>query len=171
MFFRKNPNTYKSPIAALLWSITLPGFGHLYNRDYVIGILLIVWEITINNMTNLNFSLFLAINFELEKSYEVQNLQWGLFFPSAYAFSMWHSYNRAKEINHALKIKGIKKPKKTVETLGLFFGLAVGMTTGVALNFFNSPIYSGIFLGILFGFFGHIIEKIVQKVYKNNEND
>lgn len=47
---------YKSPYAALFWSCVLPGFGQFYNKDYIVGAVLIVLEFLINLNSNLNLS-------------------------------------------------------------------------------------------------------------------
>ncbi|MBT2728272.1 hypothetical protein J7E63_15165 [Bacillus sp. ISL-75] len=48
---------YKSPFAAMLWSCVLPGFGQLYNKDYIVGAVLIGLEFIVNLNSNLNISL------------------------------------------------------------------------------------------------------------------
>lgn len=47
-------NTYKSPVAAALWSALMPGFGQFYVRDYVHGFLLLAIELGLNSFSNLN---------------------------------------------------------------------------------------------------------------------
>ncbi|WP_423751949.1 DUF5683 domain-containing protein [Heliobacterium chlorum] len=44
---------------AALWSTVIPGFGQIYNREYLKGFILIFLEILINNFSNLNESIFL----------------------------------------------------------------------------------------------------------------
>ncbi|MDV2687061.1 DUF5683 domain-containing protein, partial [Alkalihalophilus lindianensis] len=48
---------YQSPYAAMLWSLVLPGFGQLYNKDYVIGFVLLVLEFLVNLKSDLNITL------------------------------------------------------------------------------------------------------------------
>jgi TM2 domain-containing membrane protein YozV len=48
---------FKSPVAALLWSFTLPGFGQIYNEQYFLGIIFMLWELGINTISQLNLSI------------------------------------------------------------------------------------------------------------------
>lgn len=96
----KKEDTYKSPVAAMLWSFALPGFGQLYNRDYIIGLLLVVWEIIINLYSNLNLALMHSFHWDFEQAHDIINYEWGLFYPSVFAFSLWHAYNKAKAITY-----------------------------------------------------------------------
>jgi TM2 domain-containing membrane protein YozV len=60
-----NEVVYKSPWAALLWSIAIPGFGQFYNRDYFFGMVLMVWELFVNLIANINEMVFWSFKGEL----------------------------------------------------------------------------------------------------------
>lgn len=79
---------YKSPVAALLWAITMSGFGQYYNGQYIFGTLLFVVEILINGLSGLNASILLSFQAD-NQSHDIFNYQWGLFYPSTYIFSIW----------------------------------------------------------------------------------
>ncbi|GAA0615439.1 hypothetical protein GCM10009001_35920 [Virgibacillus siamensis] len=165
----KKADIYKSPVTAMLWSFALPGFGQLYNRDYLLGLLLITWEIVLNLYSNLNIALMHSFHGDFAKAHEIINYEWGLFYPSVFAFSMWQAYNKAMAIRHRHKYD---TELKKVYFTGLFFGLTAGMNIGLTahihlkvkmLQFLDAPVFSGVFLGIIGAGLGHLIEMFVEK--------
>ena len=115
MTFNKKVNVHKSPLAAALWSVAFPGLGQIYNRDYIVGFAVLVGELIINIMAKLNLAIFYAFTGNFQLSVQVIDYQWGLFYPSLYAYSIWSAYNRAKEINHELTLAGtVPQPKTTI---------------------------------------------------------
>jgi TM2 domain-containing membrane protein YozV len=155
---------YKSPWSALLWSFALPGFGQIYNGQYILGFVLILMEIAVNSMATLNLSLLHTYHWDLKLSHDVVDYQWGLFYPSIWGFSMWHGFNKAKAINHYLKQQGILPPTKQAHFLGLFFGLVAGMHIGLLMHhMFKSPVLSGLCLGIIGANLGHLTERIIHR--------
>lgn len=154
----------KNPGAALLWSFACPGFGQLYNRDYLIGLTLLALELVINLKSNLNLALLYTYHGYFLQAHDVANFEWGLLYPSLWSFGMWQAYNRAKEIN-----TGYAAAKRNLT--GLFFGLVAGMNMGLILNIpafhsslkkismLTSPVVTGLLLGVLGAFIGHQIQK------------
>lgn len=162
MSFKKKINVYKSPKSAMLWAIAFPGLGQLYNRDYIVGFSVFLSEFIINVLSQLNLAIYHSFIGEFEQSFQVINMQWLLFYPSIYAFSIWDAYNRAKEINLQLEKDNITPPTKTItKYTGLFFGFLIGILFGVFWFTKIGPIFGG----LLFGFIGAIIGNIVEKVY------
>lgn len=69
----RSSRPYKSPNAAMLWSLVLPGFGQLYNKNYFIGIILLVLEFLINLKSHLNLVLVNTFNGDLLDAHESAN--------------------------------------------------------------------------------------------------
>ena len=159
-------NTYKSPVAAMLWSIAFPGMGQLYNRDYLIAFALIILEMVINEMAKVNSAIYFAFTGQLEKSYQVINFQWALYYPSFYSFAIWHAYNSAMTINHHLKMNNIVLPPRTTYFIGLFFGLMVGLNLGLQWSFWVNPIFGALSGGLIGATLGHVIEKVFHILKK-----
>jgi hypothetical protein len=162
---------YKSPIAALLWSVMMCGFGQFYNGQYIFGTLLLVCEFATNVLSQLNLSILHSFHLNHQTAHDVVDFQWGLFYPATYLFSIWQAYNKAIIINCLQQ--GEKPPGKTYLT-GLFVGMTLGMNFGVFWHhhFLNeyfifkhlaSPVMNGLFLGFLGGITGHMIEKYMAK--------
>ncbi|WP_100010167.1 hypothetical protein [Lentibacillus sediminis] len=160
----RKDDTYKSPVAAMLWSFALPGFGQIYNRDYFLGLLLVVWEIILNLFSNLNLSLMYTFHGNYEQAHGIINYEWGLFYPSVFAFSLWQAYNKAKAITYRQEHQ---EELRKVYFTGLFFGLTAGMNLGLTthhiypaevLQFLAYPVYCGLFFGVVGAVVGHLIE-------------
>lgn len=158
---------YKSPVAALLWSITMAGFGQYYNGQYIFGTLLFLFELITNGLSGVNASILLSFHGDLQAAHDVFDIQSGLFYPSVYIFSIWQAYNKAIIIN--CQQDGKNPPKETYLT-GFFFGYVIGMNLGVYwhasflygipfLEFLVSPIFNGLILGMVSGSIGHLIER------------
>ncbi|MEN1968540.1 hypothetical protein WMZ97_10750 [Lentibacillus sp. N15] len=159
---------YKSPVAALLWAITMSGFGQYYNGQYIFGTVLFIAEVLINGLSGINASIILSFQADI-KSHNVFNDQWGLFYPSAYIFGIWQAYNKAIVINYHQD--GEDPPRETYLT-GFFFGYVIGMNLGVYwlplskipyLKFISSPIVDGLIIGLIIALTGHLIERYNKK--------
>lgn len=79
----------------LLWSIAFPGFGHILNRKYIIGILLIFLEILINVQGHLNTIIVSSFQGNIDLAIEQTNYQWLMFYPCLYFFAMWDAFKDA----------------------------------------------------------------------------
>jgi hypothetical protein len=80
---------------ALLWSIALPGFGQLLNREYLKGIIFIALEFIINVQSHFNEIILQSFNGNIEKAIEGTEYQWLMFYPCVYFFAMWDAYKDA----------------------------------------------------------------------------
>src|SRR5438128_550588 len=110
---------YKSPYAAMLWSLILPGFGQLYNKDYLVAFVLMGWELVVNLNSNLNVQLVQAFNGNLHAAHQSINYAWGVFYPSIYGFAIWQAFNFAKAHNE--RLAGKEDYRRTYFT-GFFVG-------------------------------------------------
>lgn len=168
----RQKQVYKSPVAAMLWSVALPGLGQLYNRDYIPAFLLIVLEFLVNYLSNLNLAILFSFNGELLQAHEIIDYRWGLFYPAIYGFAIWQAYNHARQANQ--KITGEEAPNRTYFT-GCLFGMVIGMDLGIfwhdltlferipTLALLHFPVHNGLVWGILGAIIGIIIEKIYYK--------
>ena len=151
---------YRTPWVAALWSLFLPGFGQFYNRDFLVGIVLMAWEILINSKANINTSVYHTFNGNYKNACEVLNFQWALFYPSIYAFSMWQAYNRAKTINHMLMLRGIPAPEKATHFNGLFMGLLLGLFFGIVWCLWGSPTAGAVGGGLIGALAGLLLDRL-----------
>lgn len=82
-------------IGAMLWSIALPGFGQILNRQYMKGILLIGLEFLVNVMGNLNQVIVFSFIGETQLAIDQADYLWIMFYPCLYFFAIWDAYKDA----------------------------------------------------------------------------
>ena len=165
----RNTRPYKSPNAAMFWSLVLPGFGQLYNKDYFAAIILLILEFTINLNAHLNLVLVNSFKGDLITAHQSADYSWGLFYPSLYGFALWQAYNSAKVNN--MRLEG-KAPEKRTYLTGFILGIVIGMDFGLfwhdshiikRLPLLDYPVFNGIALGLLLGLLIHLLEMGVYR--------
>ena len=167
----RSSRPYKSPLAAMFWSVVLPGFGQLYNKDYFIGIVLLVLEFLINLNSHLNLVLVNTFKGDLLQAHQSMDYGWGLFYPSIYGFAIWQAFNSAKANNHKLEGKAVVE---RTYLSGFFLGLVIGMDFGLfwhdssvikMVPILDYPVFNGVLVGLVLGIIGNLAEK---KLYRNS---
>jgi hypothetical protein len=152
---------YRSPNIALLWSLAIPGFGQIYNKDYLAGVLLVVLEFLINTRANLNLSILYSFRGQFWLACQSANLQWLLFYPCVYSFASWHAYTRALQNNR--NGSRVLADEQSPSFIGQFIGVAAGGTLGIIYSYYIGPILCGLIgmgLGCAAGF---IVEHLLRK--------
>ena len=81
----------------LLWSIAFPGFGQLLNKQFIKGLLFISLEILVNYQAHFNQIIPYSFQGYPERAIAEANINWLLFYPCIYFFSMWDAYRNAGE--------------------------------------------------------------------------
>jgi len=82
-------------IEVILWSIALPGFGQLLNKQVIKGIIFILLEVVINMYSHFNSAIMLSFLGDIKGATAVTNYQWLMFYPCVYFYSMWDAYKFA----------------------------------------------------------------------------
>ena len=160
----EKPETFRSPWAAALWSAALPGFGQLYNRDYLVGLLLLFLEMTVNLKSRLNLVIFYTFNGQFAQSLAVADLQWLLFYPCLYAFAVWQAHQSALEHNRRLEACGLPRPSPLTRFSGPLLGAAAGGTLGVIWGLAGSPLLGGL-AGLAAGLLlGALLESLAARL-------
>jgi hypothetical protein len=81
----------------LFWSIAFPGFGQLLNRHFFKGIVFIVLEMVVNTNAHFNRVIQLSFNGEMRMAVAAADIDWLMFYPCIYFYSMWDAYKNAGE--------------------------------------------------------------------------
>lgn len=150
----------RSPTIAMLWSVCIPGFGQLYNRDFIAGLLLVILEFAINVNAHLNLAILYSFRGQVTLASQVTDYQWLLFYPCVYAYSMWQAYNKALEINQEKTGNHVDDQKHSLYN-GHFIGSAMGGTLGIIYISVIGPVFGGI-LGMIIGAaLGSLAERIL----------
>lgn len=85
----------KNSLEKLLWSIAFPGFGQLLNHKYLKGLMFIGLEFLVNYYSDFNVAIVSSFNGHIDQSFEQLNLNWIMFYPCLYFFSMWDAVKDA----------------------------------------------------------------------------
>ncbi|WP_078427997.1 hypothetical protein [Alkalihalobacterium alkalinitrilicum] len=80
---------------AIFWSIALPGFAQILNKNYIKGILFVLLEFLVNVQANFNEIIMLSFLGEIQTAIDRTDFQWLLFYPCLYFFAMWDAYKDA----------------------------------------------------------------------------
>jgi hypothetical protein len=170
----QNPKKrYKSPFVAALWSIFIPGFGQFYVQDYIPGLVLVIFEVALNLLSNLNVAIYYSFTGNFNKAASVIDMEYGLFYPSVYVYNIWHAYNKAKADNAELEEQGVPRQQSINKHTGFLYGVGLGMFFGLiyrigssSMTFLHSPVFNGILMGLIGGFVGWSIEMIYIRMSK-----
>src|SRR3954468_10828000 len=83
-------------IIAGLFSILMPGFGQMYNKQFIKGFILLLIEHYDNVTAHINKAIFLDFNGYHQQALEVTNFQYLLFYPGFYVYTVWDAWYYAK---------------------------------------------------------------------------
>jgi hypothetical protein len=98
------------------------------------------------------------------------DINWLMFYPSVFVFSIWQAYNHARFFNH-LHTKEEKEDPIRPEYTYMSFGWVVGANFGIYYPFLVSPLFSGIGFGLVLGIIADKIEKyMIVRMEERNEN-
>lgn len=87
----------KNPWIAAWWSAAFPGLGQIMMCKYIVGFILICWEIFINQQAHLNSAIYLSMIGQFEKAKHVLDLRWFLVYIPIYIYGIWDGYVRTVE--------------------------------------------------------------------------
>lgn len=143
------------PIMAIVWSVAFPGFGQIYNQQYLKALLFLFLEFVINLFSHLNQSIIHSFFWEISLSQSVLNYHWVMFYPCVYVIPMWDAYAVAYKQEHS------KQPPSEAAipfTLGAMFA-TVGVIYGS--RFIPGPIFLPIILIICGSLIGIWIKSLL----------
>lgn len=151
---------------ALLWSLAIPGFGQLYNGDYLLGVVLVILELLINVKAQINLAILFSFRGQYLQALQITDYQWVLFYPCVYTFSLWQAYNRAIEINFASGNKLSSHPKTYYNEA--FILSAIGGTLGIIYCDTFGPICGGL-IGMAAGAVSGLLVVGINKAYHRQD--
>ncbi|MCT8138175.1 hypothetical protein H1D32_10665 [Anaerobacillus sp. CMMVII] len=109
----------RQPWVAMLWSILMPGMGHLYLKRIPTGFfILLCWTICIY-FSNILPAIHLTLLGDFASSTAILDAQWALFMPSLFGFAIYESYSLTVEYNKLFKIQQSEYLKKEYQSLEL----------------------------------------------------
>ncbi len=146
-------------LEAILWSIALPGFGQILNKQIIKGILFITLEFLVNVFSNFNTAIMLSFLGDFEGAANAIDYQWLMFYPCLYFFAMWDAHrsatqNRSKYIYlpyvfsaYLVTVGLMLSPKLTIfgMNIGPVFMPMLFVIPGLLIGFLIKAILSAIF--------------------------
>ena len=100
----------------------MPGLGHLYLGNKIIGILFIAYTGIFMIFSELNNAIFYAFSGDFQKANSIFAENPSIFFPAVYSFAIWHAYNYDVIVR--------KDRSSEYKLTGFFFGLLIGGVPG-----------------------------------------
>lgn len=84
-------------VIAAIFSILMPGFGQIYNRQLTKGVIFVIFEHFDNMGAKINQAIILDFNGMHQQALEVTNFQYLLFYPGFYVYAVWDAWYYARE--------------------------------------------------------------------------
>jgi hypothetical protein len=134
------------------WSAAFPGFGYILVGDFVLGFILMMFELAVNTLANINSSIFYSMIGDFDQAKEVIDKKWFLAYMAIYVFAIYDSYRRAIEYNKAY-ILAYREKKQDLN----FFDIApLGIGHLDKVSPANSVIWAALSSGISSMYFKNI---------------
>lgn len=131
-------------IISALFSILMPGFGQIYNKQLFKGIVFVVFEHFDNMLGKINACIQLDFNGLHQQALETVIYDAMLFYPGFYVYSVWDAWYYAK--------KGADKTKTAIPfVIGGFLG-EMGAIFSVKLPFPTLTVGLLMIIPMLIGF-------------------
>jgi hypothetical protein len=89
----------RNPILVIIWSLFMPGLGHLYNHKTVTAFFLIICSVIFFYFSHTLEAVSLLFLGKVNEATEVLDPEWFLFLPSVFGFAIYDSYINAVENN------------------------------------------------------------------------
>lgn len=113
---------------AALFSMLMPGFGQIYNHQFLKGVFLLAVEHYDNVFGKINTAIHLDFNGFHQKALEAANFQYVLFYPGFYAYTIWDAWYHAKP-----------NANKTTSAIPFFIGGILGEFGAIFATRFYIP--------------------------------
>jgi len=81
---------------AALFSMLMPGFGQIYNGQFMKGVFFVLIEHFDNALGQINKAIHLDFNGLHQQALEAANFEYVLFYPGFYAYCIWDAWYYAK---------------------------------------------------------------------------
>lgn len=109
----------RQPWLALIWSVLMPGMGHLYLKRTPNGFVILFCWIISNYFSNFLTAFHLTLLGDFAGAKEVIDPQWALFLPSLVGFAAYDSYTSAVEYNRLFNTEQAEYLEKEYQLLDL----------------------------------------------------
>jgi len=84
-------------VIAALFSMLMPGFGQIYNNQFLKGVIFVIFEHFDNIFGNINHAIYLDFNGLQHQALNQVVHEYILFYPGFYVYVVWDAWYHAKE--------------------------------------------------------------------------
>ncbi|WP_167751388.1 hypothetical protein [Lentibacillus salicampi] len=89
----------RSPWVAVMWSFFMPGTGQLYIHRIVVAFFIVSWSVVIVYFSHFLEGIHYLVLGNIHKANTVLDIEWLMFIPSVYFFSIYDAYVNTVENN------------------------------------------------------------------------
>ncbi|MFD2043006.1 hypothetical protein ACFSTA_01650 [Ornithinibacillus salinisoli] len=89
----------RKPWVALMWSVVIPGLGHLYLHKVITGFFMFGYTVVILYLGHIPEAIHHTMTGNFDKAIQALDMQWTLYIPSIYLFILYNAYSSAVELN------------------------------------------------------------------------
>ncbi|WP_311202035.1 hypothetical protein [Aquibacillus koreensis] len=89
----------RSPVFAFIWALFIPSLGQFYQQRILASFFTLLWTVIFIYFSNFLEGFIYLLQGDFARSTEVINIQWLLFIPSFYFFTVYQSYTETVELN------------------------------------------------------------------------
>jgi hypothetical protein len=171
----------RNPWTVTMWSIAFPGFGHFLLNKYFRAFALFLWEIYINQASNLNEAMVYSFGGNFDAAREVLEPRMVLMYIPVYLFAIWDSYRTTVDLNNIYTLAKREDARFNSFSLGPLginyldkrkpiMAFAWSMTMPSLGQFYVHRIPLAIFILIwtaLFTYYSHFFESLVYLLNGN----
>jgi hypothetical protein len=94
----------RNPYVIAFWSFVFPGLGHIILSKYLMGYLLFIWEVIINQKAHINLAILYSFTGRFQMAKDVLDINWVLLYLPTYIFAIWNSYRITVDLNNQFKL-------------------------------------------------------------------
>jgi hypothetical protein len=149
----------KDQLEKLLWSVALPGFGQLLNKNYVKGIILIFLEFLINIHSHFNQIIMLSFHGKTHEAVQLTDYAWIMFYPCVYMFAIWDAVRGAK---------GQLAAYACLPYVSSAYMITIGVMFSNTFTIFG-VLWGPVWLPILFCFLGIGLGQLIKFILSRNK--
>jgi len=112
----------RKPVMSVIWSLFMPGLGHLYIDRIVTAFFSLIWTIIFLYFSNTLLAVHYLFLGKIAQATAVLDMQWLMYMPSMWGFAVYDSYANTVENNKLFNseqkdflIKHYQSPKFTIK--------------------------------------------------------
>jgi TM2 domain-containing membrane protein YozV len=97
--FTTNQLHLRNPWVVAFFAFSYPGFGQLMIHRYVKALILILWELFINQKSKVNLGIMYSLQGHFEQAKEILDPRWLMLYVGLYMYSIWDSFRSTVDLN------------------------------------------------------------------------